>query len=57
MNLLYANDKTGAYPDSWYAATATQLPAFDPLKGAIKADVCVVGAGYFIWPRPDAAWF
>ena len=46
MNLLYANDKTGAYPDSWYAATATPLPAFDPLKGAIKADVCVVGAGY-----------
>ncbi len=46
MNLLYANDKNGAYPPSWYAATATPLDAFAPLKGAVTADVCVVGAGY-----------
>jgi gamma-glutamylputrescine oxidase len=46
MNLLYANDKNGAYPPSWYAATATPLDAFAPLRGAVKADVCVVGAGY-----------
>ncbi|KEJ89974.1 NAD(P)/FAD-dependent oxidoreductase [Sulfitobacter donghicola] len=46
MNLLYANDKRGAYPPSWYAATATPLEPFAPLKGAQKADVCVIGAGY-----------
>ncbi|MCX7559188.1 FAD-binding oxidoreductase [Sulfitobacter sp. F26204] len=46
MNLLYSNDKRGQYPDSWYAATAAPLDRFAPLKGAIKADVCVVGGGY-----------
>lgn len=46
MNLLYANDKRGAYPQSWYAATAHALPPFAPLKGALKADVVIVGAGY-----------
>ncbi|MFD2738995.1 NAD(P)/FAD-dependent oxidoreductase [Sulfitobacter aestuarii] len=46
MNLLYANDKTGEYPASWYAATATPLPPFAPLKGSVKADVCVIGGGY-----------
>ncbi len=46
MNLLFANDKRGQYPQSWYAATAEALPRFAPLKGAQKADVCVVGAGY-----------
>ncbi|MEP1942761.1 MAG: FAD-binding oxidoreductase, partial [Sulfitobacter sp.] len=46
MNLLYANDKRGAYPSSWYAATAQPLQEFAPIKGAHKADVCVIGAGY-----------
>ena len=46
MNLLYANDKNGQYPDSWYAATASTLDPFPALKGEIKADVCVVGGGY-----------
>ncbi len=46
MNLLYANDRRGEYPPSWYAATATPTPPFAPLKGAHKADVCVIGAGY-----------
>jgi len=46
MNLLFANDKRGAYPPSWYAATATPLAPFETLKGAQKADVCVIGAGY-----------
>lgn len=46
MNLLYANDRAGEYPDSWYAATANALPPFDPLKGEVRADVCVIGAGY-----------
>ena len=46
MNLLYANDKRGQYPESWYAATATTMDRFDPLRGATKADVCVIGGGY-----------
>ena len=46
MNLLDANDTRGAYPDSWYSATADPLPPFDRLQGRIKADLCVIGAGY-----------
>ena len=46
MDLLYANDKPGQYPKSWYAATAEPLPACPPLDGEIRADVCIVGAGY-----------
>ncbi|AXI48941.1 FAD-dependent oxidoreductase [Sulfitobacter sp. SK012] len=46
MNLLYSNDRAGQYPKSWYAATATPLEKFAPLKGAQKADVCVIGGGY-----------
>lgn len=46
MNLLYANDKVGTYPDSWYAATSDIEPERAPLRGEVRADVCVVGAGY-----------
>ena len=46
MNLLYSNDRRGAYPESWYAATATPLNRFDMLRGETRADVCIVGAGY-----------
>ena len=46
MDLLYSNDRRGAYPDSWYAATATPLERFAPLRGETRADVCVIGAGY-----------
>lgn len=46
MNLLTANDRAGAYPASWYAATATPLDPFPPLQGAATADVCIVGGGY-----------
>ncbi len=46
MNLLYANDIRGEYPDSWYAATANTLAPFAQLKGTQKADVCVVGGGF-----------
>ncbi|MCX7644105.1 MAG: FAD-binding oxidoreductase [Rhodobacteraceae bacterium] len=46
MNLLHANDRPGAYPPSWYAATV-ELPApLPPLRGETRADVCVVGGGY-----------
>lgn len=46
MNLLFANDTLGAYPPSWYADSAPALPPFESLKGDVKADVCIVGAGY-----------
>jgi gamma-glutamylputrescine oxidase len=46
MNLLYSNDRQGEYPQSWYAATAKMLAPFPPLRGEVKADVCIVGAGY-----------
>ncbi len=46
MNLLYANDKRGQYPPSWYAATAEALPEFPALKGEVRADLCVIGGGY-----------
>ena len=46
MNLLYANDQPGKYPDSWYAATANTLPDCPSLQGDIKADVCVIGGGF-----------
>ncbi|MEO1137129.1 MAG: FAD-binding oxidoreductase, partial [Pseudomonadota bacterium] len=46
MNVLYANERPGVYPQSYYVATADLLPAFAPLKGERRADVCVVGGGY-----------
>lgn len=46
MNLLHVNDKPGQYPASYYAATATPLAAFAPVKGQVSADVCIIGAGY-----------
>ncbi|MBS0573446.1 MAG: FAD-binding oxidoreductase [Proteobacteria bacterium] len=46
MNLLYANDRPGEYPASWYAATAARIDRFPALKGAARADVCIVGGGY-----------
>lgn len=46
MDLLTANDRPGEYPGSYYAAVAQPLPPFAPAKGALKADVCVVGGGF-----------
>ena len=46
LNLLHSNDHKGQYPNSWYAATANTLEPFAPLKGDIRADVCVIGGGY-----------
>ncbi len=46
MNLLFANDRVGAYPSSYYAATADLLPLQPALQGAVRADVCIIGAGY-----------
>ncbi len=46
MDLLFSNDRRGDYPQSWYAATASDLGPFAPLKGETRADVCIVGGGY-----------
>ena len=46
MDLLTANDRSGTYPKSYYAATATHLDPFPAAAGALSCDVCVVGAGY-----------
>ncbi|MCC5957342.1 MAG: FAD-binding oxidoreductase, partial [Natronohydrobacter sp.] len=46
MNLLFANDRAGEYPPSYYAATADLLRPLPALKGAVQADVCIIGAGY-----------
>lgn len=46
LNLLHANDRSGEYPRSWYAATADAMPECVPLTGTGSADVVVIGAGY-----------
>ena len=46
MNLLFSNDKRGAYPPSWYADTVIPLEPFAPLRGETRADVCIIGGGY-----------
>ncbi len=46
MNLLDANDRAGAHPESWYAATADVPPPRPPLSGPHRAEVCVIGGGY-----------
>ena len=44
--LLFANDRAGQYPASWYAATATPPAPCAPLTGDARVDLCVVGGGY-----------
>lgn len=46
MDLLFSNDRNGQYPNSWYAASTDPLPAYATLVGDVRADICVVGAGY-----------
>lgn len=46
MNLLYANDRRGAYPPSWYAATAEPLAPFPKLTDPKDVDLCIIGAGF-----------
>ncbi len=45
-NLLYANDRPGEHPTSYYAASAVPLSDFAPLDGDASCEVCVVGAGF-----------
>ncbi|MCA8882522.1 MAG: FAD-binding oxidoreductase, partial [Rhodobacteraceae bacterium] len=46
MNLLHVNDRPGAHPPSWYAASAGRVPDHAPLNGAVQADVCIIGGGF-----------
>ncbi|SNT19028.1 NAD(P)/FAD-dependent oxidoreductase [Tropicimonas sediminicola] len=46
LDLLTANDKPGEYPGSYYAQATTPLPPFPAAKGALRCDVCVIGAGF-----------
>jgi len=46
LNLLTANDRSGEYPGSYYAATADLLAPFARAEGAMKGDVCVIGGGF-----------
>ena len=46
MSILYKNDRPGAYPESWYAASA-EIPEGRPsLEGDSRKDVAIVGAGF-----------
>lgn len=40
----YAGD--GAYPRSYYAASANAAPDRPALQGRVDSDVCIIGAGY-----------
>lgn len=46
LDLLTANDRPGVYPPSWYAATCVPPPVRAAAAGTLRADVCVVGAGF-----------
>ena len=46
MGALYGNDRTAAFPQSWYAATVSPPPLRPALRGDHRADVCVIGAGF-----------
>ncbi len=43
---LTANERPGEHARSWYAETAGLLPDHPPLRGEVRTDVCIVGAGY-----------
>ncbi len=46
LNLLYANDRPGEHPQSYYAASAEPLAEFAPLDGDTACDVCVIGGDF-----------
>lgn len=45
-NLLTANDKAGAYPASYYAASANATEPFAKLEGDQTCDIVVIGGGF-----------
>ena len=46
MDLLFSNDTRGAYPPSLYGDQVGRAPARPALRGEVRADVAIVGAGY-----------
>ena len=46
MDILTANDKVGAYPASWYSATADAPGPYPAAQGDLACDVCVIGGGF-----------
>lgn len=45
-DLLTLNDLPGAYPPSYYAATAKAIDPFPAVDGDLTCDVCIIGGGY-----------
>ena len=43
---LPGGESSVGFKDSWYYATAKELHDYPVLKEDIRADVCIVGAGY-----------
>ena len=46
MNALYRNDRPGEFPKSWYADSADIPDQRPELRGEVRADVCIIGAGF-----------
>ncbi|MCP4980990.1 MAG: FAD-binding oxidoreductase, partial [Gammaproteobacteria bacterium] len=48
MSFRLSQDRsdTNDYPDSYYHATQNRQLDLDPLDGACRTDVCIVGGGY-----------
>ncbi len=46
MDILTVNDKPGAYPQSYYAASLDLPPPRERAEGRIVCDVCVIGGGF-----------
>lgn len=46
VDVLFANDRAGEYPPSWYADTATPPGPYPAAEGELTCDVCIVGAGF-----------
>ncbi len=46
MDILYANDRTGEYPRSWYADSAEAPGPYPEAAGDLTCDACVIGAGF-----------
>ena len=45
MSWLHANGPLSQHPNSYYASLQPPMPEYAPLRGAVVADVCVVGGG------------
>lgn len=44
--MLYVNEKAGKFPPSWYFESAPDGPECEALAGKVRADICIIGAGF-----------